>query len=125
MRVQIIYDQSCPFCSDFVKVVELRSAGFEVELISARSTDCILVNEVSSRHNLDDGMVVIIGDIEYFGDAAAHQLSKLTRTKILRGKLYKLMLRNRKIAKLTYPILVLLRKLYFRLVRKKLINDDV
>ena len=81
MKIQIVYDQECPFCSDFVRILRIKSAGNEVELINARETSSDIISKLSAKYNLDDGMVVILDDTEYYGDQAAHVLSILSSTR--------------------------------------------
>lgn len=124
MKIQIVYDQECPFCSDFVRILRIKSVGNEVEMINARETSSEIISKLSEKYNLDDGMIVILDGTEYYGDRAAHILSILSTTNAFRGKLYQLILRNKRIASFAYPVLVILRKLYFKLIGKKLINED-
>jgi predicted DCC family thiol-disulfide oxidoreductase YuxK len=124
MKIKIIYDQECPFCSDFVQILRIKSAGNEVELINARETSTDIISELSAKYNLDEGMVVKIDDAEYYGDQAALILAVLSTTNTYRGKLYQLILRNKRLASFSYPVLVALRKLYFKLIGKKFIYED-
>lgn len=125
MKVEIVYDQNCPFCSDFVRVLEVKQAGHDVEFINARDAANPRIKILSMKYNLDDGMVVIVDGVEYYGDSAAHIMAMLSSTNTYRGAFYKLILKNKILAAYFYPVLVILRKLFFRLTRRKLINDEI
>ena len=64
-----------------------------------------------------------VDGVEYYGDSAAHTMSVLSRTNTYRGAFYKIILKNKIFAAYFYPVLVILRKLFFKLTRRKLINE--
>ena len=122
--VKVIYDGECPFCKSFVYLTNLKKLGYEVSLINAREKSDDIVRDIAKIYNLDDGMVVIIGNDILYGYNAARFLTTGFRATNLLAIMYYLVLRNEKFAELFYPILVKARKFYFRIVGKKLINDD-
>ena len=123
-QVRIIYDGDCPFCNNFVSLSKLRDLGYAVTLINAREDDSLVVRRLSKSYDLDDGMIVMVDDQVLYGPAAARFLA----SGFLGGGglscVYRILLRGERVSKLIYPILVRMRKLYFRLAGKTLINDD-
>ena len=122
--VTIVYDGECPFCSDFVSLNRLKEHGYTVKIINARDTKNSVVIDLRKNFDIDKGMIVIHGEKVLYGSSAARFISSFNSYGILRASLYRLMLANQKIANILYPVLVFLRKLYFRLVGKKFINED-
>ena len=124
MIVRIIYDGNCPFCSDFVKISNLKKSYADVRFHNAReSGDPLVVQLKSAGYQLNDGMIVMAGEEVLYGAEAARF--------IVRGgsgghrfALYKSLLRNKHLSKLFYPILVFLRKLYFRMTGMTLIDEE-
>ena len=123
MNIKIVYDDECPFCKDFIQMTNLRQEGHDVSLINARESKEELVLKLSESFNLDDGMVAIVDGKIYFGAAAAHMIVILSTTKGMKSQIYRLILKNERIANYAYPVLAKLRKLFFVLARKDLIND--
>lgn len=122
--VKVVYDGECPFCKSFVYLTNLKKLGYEVSLINARDKSDDIVRDIAKIYNLDEGMVVIIDNDILYGSDAARFLTTGFRATNLLALMYYLLLRNEKFAEFFYPILVKARKFYFRVVGKKLINDN-
>jgi predicted DCC family thiol-disulfide oxidoreductase YuxK len=123
-NVTIVYDGECPFCSDFVALNRLKESGYTLTIINARDTKNPVVVDLRKSYDIDNGMIVIYREKVLYGSSAARFISSSYSHKVLRASLYRLILGNQKIANILYPVLVFLRKLYFRLVGKKFINED-
>jgi predicted DCC family thiol-disulfide oxidoreductase YuxK len=80
VKVTIVYDGACPFCSDYVRYQDLRARAEAVELVDARADSQALERYAIIAADLEDGMVVIVDGVQYRGAAAVHTLSKLSRT---------------------------------------------
>lgn len=122
-KITIIYDGGCPFCSDFVALSNLRTQGYEVNLLNARDSHNKKVQELSIIYDLDDGMLVLIGDDVLFGADAAHFLSQSSGGKTIRGGVYKKLLSNQATLPIVYKVMVFLRKTFFKLTGRALINE--
>ena len=123
-EVTIVYDGDCPFCSDFVALQRLQKRGYKVHLIDARDSDNELVEKLSADYNLDDGMIVVLNGCVFHGASAARFIASSYANSNVRALIYRLVLKTERIAGLCYPFLVLLRKGYFRIAGKKLINES-
>jgi predicted DCC family thiol-disulfide oxidoreductase YuxK len=77
-KAWIIYDGQCPFCSRYVEIVRLRDSLGRVELVDAREGGPIVDEAISAGLDLDDGMVLKIGDRFYHGDECVHMLALLS-----------------------------------------------
>jgi predicted DCC family thiol-disulfide oxidoreductase YuxK len=101
----IVYDGDCPFCRNYVSLMNLRAATGSVQLIDAR-VDPSVVSGFSERgFDLNEGMAVIHGGKIYFGEDAVVFISALTETKTALGKLIAAILKNKARADLIYPIM--------------------
>ena len=121
-KVTVIYDGECPFCTNFVMVANLRKSYEFLCLINARQTENETVKFVRSRgFDLNKGMVVMLADKVLYGSDAANFIAIHCKEGLL-GNIYRLLLRNKKLAKWIYPILTRLRRIFFRLVGKELIR---
>ncbi len=58
MRITIVYDGACPFCSDYVRYQDLKARAETVELVDARSDPQALARYAIDGADLEDGMVV-------------------------------------------------------------------
>ncbi len=121
-ELKIVYDGECPFCSDFIKVANLRGRFESLSLHNARVRDELVTQLIADGYKLNSGMVVIMDGEILYGDEAARFIV-INGSGGFRYHLYKLILQNRHLARMSYPVLVFLRKLYFRIVKKPELDD--
>ena len=119
-EIYIIYDGECPFCSDFVMASNLRNRYKNLKIVNAREKTQLSQNVIQQGYDLNEGMVVIKDNKILFGTEAARFIA-LNGSGGLSHWFYKSMLYNQAIANYIYPVLVVLRKRYLKLVGKGLI----
>ncbi|QBF33225.1 DCC1-like thiol-disulfide oxidoreductase family protein [Thalassococcus sp. S3] len=119
---RIIYDGECPFCARYVRMVRLRDAVGQVELIDARSHHPIISQIADAGLNLDDGMVVVMDGKLHHGDAAMTALAVMTTRSGLFNRLMRAMFANPRLARVLYPPLVAGRAIVLRLLGRRKIN---
>ena len=78
MKVRVVYDGHCPFCSDYAAYQRLREAAGEIELVDARVHREALAAMGISGADLEDGMVVFVDGVRHDGADAMHALSAIT-----------------------------------------------
>ena len=74
----IIYDGECPFCRNYVRLLRLREAIGQVELVDARSGDPRVSAFQRKGYNLDKGMLFVHEGRVHHGSDAIHVLAGLT-----------------------------------------------
>ena len=122
--LRIIYDGQCPFCTAFVKLLRLREAVGNVELIDARG-DHPVVNEIRARGiDLDEGMVVALNDQFLHGDVAMTMLAAMTTRSGWFNRILRFGFSQPTISKLLYPPLVVGRRLTLKLLGRRAIDPD-
>src|SRR6516165_6967800 len=105
MPTIVVYDGDCPFCRNYVSLMNLRTAVGDVKLIDARG-DAEIVNFLSEQgFNINEGMAVIHGAKIYFGEDAVTFISSMTAVRPFVGKLIALILRSKTCADVLYPIM--------------------
>ena len=78
MKVTIVYDGGCPFCSDYVRYQDLKARAETVELVDARTDRGALERYRIVAADLEDGMVVIVDGVQHRGADAVTALSNLS-----------------------------------------------
>ena len=122
-EIIIVYDGECPFCSDFVSLNRLKDLGYVISIINAREVDNPLIENFSKKYNFDDGMIVINDQVILYGYTAARFISNSYSQSSLRGLIYRTLLSNKTLGRISYKIFVKLRKLYLKIAGIKLINE--
>lgn len=108
--MRIIYDGACPFCSTYVRMIRLKEAVGDIALISARDTDNAIVRELlDNGYDLDAGMAVIYKGEIYHGAEAVHMLTLFSTRCGVFNRLMKLMFSSKRVTRLAYPLLRLMR----------------
>jgi predicted DCC family thiol-disulfide oxidoreductase YuxK len=117
----LIYDQECFFCSNYVRLLKLRDAVGDIVLINARTAEA--AEALHDRPvDLNDGMLLILGDQRYFDADAIHHLALLSTPNAAFNRLNKAIFRNRWMARLLYPFLKLGRRIYLHVSGKGMIR---
>lgn len=120
--IEVVYDGECPFCSSFVRMVRLREAFGAVTLVDARQSDDPRIRDLSSRHRLDDGFVVIHAGREHYGPAALEFISLATADDSASRFLMRSPLFRGRLGRVAYPMMVAGRKLALRLMGRRLMG---
>lgn len=114
----LIYDGECPFCSQYARLTRLRSSMGGLELINARDGGP-RVDEVRALGlQLDEGMVLQMGDSIYHGADCLHRLALMSsRSGVFNGLTYAIF-KNEQLSRALYPVLRAGRNLTLKLLRK-------
>ena len=115
----IVYDGECPFCSRYVKMLRLRSAVGQVELVDAR-TDHPVVTFLNERHvDLNEGMALVQNGRISHGDECIHKIALLTTPSGLFNRTNALVFRSPTASRLLYPLLRCGRNLALRILGRR------
>jgi len=119
--VVIVYDEECPFCSNYVQFIKIKENVGEVSLINARE-DLTFADELSNKGiELDEGMAVMYRSNWYHGYMAMYILATLSKDITPLQKLHNMVFAYKGLASILYPILRFGRNVsLFLLGRKKI-----
>jgi len=101
--IDIVYDDRCPVCRTYCTRLVAKEGGPALNLIDARRGGA-LMDEITARGlNIDEGMVVKIGDELHYGSDAIFELARLARGRGAVGLMNRFIFRSRRLARLLYP----------------------
>jgi predicted DCC family thiol-disulfide oxidoreductase YuxK len=102
----IVYDGDCPFCSFYVKLLRLKKAVAQVNLINAREHGTI-IEDIQQRHGVDlnQGMVLILDGKAYHGADCLNRLALLSTPWGIVNRVNAYVFRSRAVSIALYPIL--------------------
>jgi predicted DCC family thiol-disulfide oxidoreductase YuxK len=116
-RAIVVYDGDCPFCSRYVTLLRLRESLGTVQLINARDSDDPLVHRLRAEGiDLDEGMVLKLGDQLYHGADCINRLAMLSTPVNLFNRLNAGIFRSPTASAVLYPALRAGRGLVLRLL---------
>jgi predicted DCC family thiol-disulfide oxidoreductase YuxK len=121
-EVYIVYDGECPVCSNYTRMVRLREAVGRVTILNARE-DHEVVREIKRQgYDLDEGMVLKIGNDIHFGADAMHMMAMLGDGSGLFARVNYGLFHSRCFSMFIYPILRSGRVLILKILGRKKIN---
>ena len=121
--ILIIYDGACPFCRAYVRLHRLRETIGPVELLSARDTDVRIAHYQQQGFDLDQGMLVVMGDVVHSGADALHVLASCSTSFGWFNRCNRWFFRSRRLSRLIYPILKAGRRIALFLLSVPLIRE--
>jgi predicted DCC family thiol-disulfide oxidoreductase YuxK len=121
-QIVIVYDAECPFCANYVAMMNLKSVFNSIELIDARNTNNKYVMAIKKKElDLNKGMVVILNNDYFYGDEAIWVLAKFTETKGFFLKVNAVVFSSKVLTKALYPLMRMVRRITLFFLGKKLI----
>lgn len=121
--IVLIYDKDCPACNAYCQLVRIRQSVGELTLVNAREDSTILRELTAQGLDIDQGMVLKMGDKLYYGSDAIYMLSLLSSRSGLFNRLNYHLFKSRKVANWLYPVLRACRNMLLKLLRKRKINN--
>lgn len=117
--MKIVYDGECPFCSKYVRLVQLKNSVGKVELINAR-TDLSIQQELKNLSiDVNQGMVLINGKEIYFAEDCIHRLALLSTSSTIFNRINKFVFKHKILSKVLYPIMRSGRNFILFILRRK------
>ena len=114
----LVYDGDCPFCASYVKLVRIREACGALTLLDAREGGPTVDALVAAGYDLDEGMVLKIGETYYHGADCIHALALMGSSSGLFNRFNAWIFATSGRARLLYPVLRACRNLVLRLLMR-------
>lgn len=121
--ILLIYDKDCPACNAYCQMVRIRQSVGELKLINAREDTEVMQQITAQGLDIDQGMVLKMGDNWYYGSDAIYMLSLLSSRSGLFNRLNYHLFKSKRLAKWLYPLLRFFRNLLLKLLGKRKINN--
>jgi predicted DCC family thiol-disulfide oxidoreductase YuxK len=103
--IKVVFDGECPFCRNFVHLQSIRSRGYTVNLIDARTAPDEVERLSRLGMNINDGMALWVDDTVYFGHAAVNKIAVLAEGETLVTRAMNFLLRVPAFSYTIYPLL--------------------
>lgn len=122
-RILLVYDRQCPMCERYCTLSRIRASEGELVLVDARE-DSEVMREISATGlDIDQGMVLKVGEHLYYGSEAIHVLSLLGTRSGIFNRLTFWMFRSPRVAAVLYPALRFFRNLLLKMLGRSRINN--
>jgi len=121
--ILLVYDKECPACNYYSKLARIRESVGKLILVDAREGGPVVDEITDAGLDIDQGMVLKVGDKLYCGADALQSLSLMsTRSGVFNRLSYNLFGSNR-LSAIIYPVLRSCRNLLLKILGKAKINN--
>jgi predicted DCC family thiol-disulfide oxidoreductase YuxK len=121
--IQVVYDKQCPVCNYYCNKVEVQESTGPLSRIDARYPGPLIDEITSAGLDIDEGMVLKVGDELFYGSEALHELALLSSRKGVFNRLTYAIFRSRTASRVLYPVLKTCRNLLLKILRRSRINN--
>ena len=122
-EILLVYDRECPACNAYCQIVQIRKSVGELKIVDARENSDVL-NEITARGlDIDQGIVLKMGDQLYYGSDAMNALALIGSRSGIFNRLNYWIFKSKTISKILYPVLRSGRNLLLKTLGKSKINN--
>lgn len=122
-EILLVYDKQCPVCDIYCNLARIDESVGRLKLIDARHGGQIMDEITTAGLDIDQGMVLKVGDRLYYGSDAIHMLALLGTRSGLFNRLTFWIFRSRRLSTLLYPVLRAGRGLLLKVLGRTRINN--
>lgn len=121
--ILLVYDRECPACNSYCQIVRIKESVGSLRIVDARESSAVM-NEITDQGlDIDQGMVLKMGDQLYYGSDAIHALALISSRSGLFNRVNYWLFKSRTVSKVMYPILQTCRNLLLKMLGKTKINN--
>ncbi len=119
----LVYDKECPACNFYCKLIRIRESVGNLVLVDAREPGSLMNEITAAELDIDQGMVLIVGDRMYYGADAIHALSIMSTRSGIFNRVTYWVFRSKVLSSILYPMLRVVRNLLLKILNKTKINN--
>ncbi len=121
--IQLVYDKECPLCDYYCRKIDVSDSAGRLVRIDAREESEIMAEITAQGLDIDEGMVLKIGDDLYYGADAINKLARLSSKSGLFNRIASATFSWRPMALLLYPMMKFCRNLLLKMLGRSRINN--
>ena len=122
-EILLVYDEECPLCDAYCRMVRIRESVGALKLVNARDDNSVMQEITRQGLDIDQGMVLKVDDILYYGSDAICALSLMSSHSGVFNRLNHWIFRSTARARVLYPVLRTCRNLLLKVLRRTKINN--
>ena len=122
-EIVLVYDKECPACNAYSRLVRIRESVGVLTIINAREQNDVLDEITAHGLDIDQGMVLKMGDQLYYGSDAIHALALISSRSGVFNRLNYWIFKSKTLSSWIYPILLFFRNLLLKILGKTKINN--
>lgn len=121
--IVLVYDGQCPVCANYARMVGIRQNVGELKLVDARRDSEIMREVTAQGLDIDQGMVLKMGETLYYGADAMNALALISSRSGIFNRINYWLFRSKRLSTILYPPLRTLRNGLLKLLGRTRINN--
>lgn len=122
-EILLVYDEQCPVCDAYCRMIRIRESVGTLRLVNARDVSAVMDEITAKGLDIDQGMVLKVENVLYYGSDAIHALSLLSSPSDVFNQVNYWIFRSERLSRILYPTLRFFRNLLLKALRKTKINN--
>lgn len=122
-EILLVYDKECPLCDAYCRLVRIRESVGDLKIVDARDDSEILREITDNGLDIDQGMVLKMGDRLYYGADAIHMLALISQRSGVFNRLNHWLFSSQRLSRVLYPVFRFFRNLLLKILGKTRINN--
>jgi predicted DCC family thiol-disulfide oxidoreductase YuxK len=122
-EILLVYDRECPACNVYCQVVKIRESVGHLRIVDARENSEVLHEITAEGLDIDQGVVLKMGDQLYYGSDAIHTLALIGSRSGILNRINYWVFRSKTMSSILYPFLRFLRNFLLKILGKSKINN--
>ena len=122
-QILLVYDRECPVCNAYCQIVRIRESVGDLIIVDARENTEVLKEITESGLDVDQGMVLKMGEKLYYGPDAMNALALISSRSGLFNRINYYIFKSESLSEFLYPMLRFWRNLLLKLLGKTKINN--
>jgi predicted DCC family thiol-disulfide oxidoreductase YuxK len=122
-EILLVYDRQCPACNAYCQVVRIRESVGDLRIVDARENSEVM-NEITAQGlDIDQGLVLKMGDHLYYGSDAINTLVLIGSRSGMFNRFNYWIFKSKTTSSIFYPFLRFSRNLLLKILGKNKINN--
>lgn len=122
-EILLVYDKECPACNNFIRIVRIRESVGQLKLVNAREDTEVMREITAAGLDIDEGMVLKMGDTLHHGSDAMNVLALISSRSGVFNRINYWLFKSSRVSGVLYPVLAAGRGLLLKLLRRSRINN--
>lgn len=122
-EILLVYDKHCPACDNYCQVVRIRESVGNLKIVNARDDSAIMQEVTAKGFDIDDGMVLKMGEQLYYGSDAIHALALISSRSGIFNRINYWLFKSHHVSRLLYPVLAACRLVLLKILGRTRINN--
>ncbi len=122
-EILLVYDKECPACKAYCQIARIRESVGELKIVDARENSEVLKEITAQGLDIDQGMVLKMGEELYYGSDAINALALISSRSGVLNRLNYWIFKSKTVSSFLYPVLRYFRNLLLKMLGKTKINN--